>query len=88
MHAHVRDHTSRPVFFYLPFQSVHGPLEVPASYSDMYNDTGSPHYIATTSRRTHQGMVTALDEAIGNLTTTFKELGLYNNSLIWFSSDK
>jgi arylsulfatase A-like enzyme len=32
-------------------------------------------------------MVTALDEAIGNLTTTFKELGLYENSVIWFSSD-
>lgn len=32
-------------------------------------------------------MVTALDDAVGNLTATFRETGLYNNSLIWFSSD-
>ena len=54
MHAHVKNFASQPVFFYLPFQSVHGPMEVPASYSDLYNGTESPHYIATSGRRTHQ----------------------------------
>ena len=78
---------TRPWFLYLPFQSVHGPEEVPESFKELYNQSGSEHYIATESRRTHQGMVTALDEAVGNLTDTFKETGLYNHSLIWFSSD-
>eukprot|EP01047_Picozoa_sp_COSAG01_P039217 COSAG01_NODE_3226_length_6384_cov_10.417979_11_plen_173_part_00 len=87
MRQHVRAHASRPFFAYLPFQSVHGPEEVPDRFAELYNRSGSPHYIATQSRRTHQGMVTALDEAVGNLTATFKETGLYNNSLIWFSSD-
>jgi|EP01047_Picozoa_sp_COSAG01_P041775 arylsulfatase B len=69
------------------FQSVHGPEEVPDSFKELYSHNGSAHFIATESRRTHQGMVTALDEAVGNLTATFKETGLYTNSLIWFSSD-
>ena len=29
----------------------------------------------------------ALDQAVGNITATFDETGLYANSLIWFSSD-
>ena len=87
MRRHVSVYAGRPFFAYLPFQSVHGPEEVPESFKELYNQSGSEHYIATESRRTHQGMVTALDEAVGNLTDTFKETGLYNHSLIWFSSD-
>ena len=59
-----------------------GPYEAPESYVDIYAKT-----ISTQARRVHQGMVTALDDAVGNLTATFRETGLYNNSLIWFSSD-
>lgn len=87
MRRHVSAYRGRPLYMYLPFQSVHGPDEVPDSYIELYNKSGSPHYIATAGRRTHQGMVTALDEAVGNLTATFKDTGLYDNSLIWFSSD-
>lgn len=83
MIRHKQLYSSQPVFFYLPFQSVHGPYEAPESYVDMYTKT-----ISTQARRVHQGMVTALDDAVGNLTATFKLTGLYDNSLIWFSSDK
>ena len=82
MIRHKQLYYTQPIFFYLPFQSVHGPYEAPDSYVNMYSET-----IKTEARRVHQGMVTALDDAVGNLTTTFKETGLYDNSLIWFSSD-
>jgi hypothetical protein len=46
---------------YLPFQSVHGPEEVPPQYAAMYAQQG-PHFIVDAQRRVHQGMVTALDQ--------------------------
>lgn len=69
-----------------PFQSVHGPYEAPDRFVSLYADPGSPHYIADESRRVHQGMVTALDEAIGNITSSMKAHGMWNNTLIWFTS--
>ena len=33
------------------------------------------------------GMVTALDDAIGNLTESLKQAGLFDNTLIIFTSD-
>ncbi len=32
-------------------------------------------------------MVSALDEAVGNVTRTLKETGLYNNTIIFFTAD-
>eukprot|EP00037_Helgoeca_nana_P023402 m.242615 g.242615 ORF g.242615 m.242615 type:complete len:706 (+) comp26340_c0_seq1:1750-3867(+) len=76
-----------PLFMYLPFQSVHGPYEAPERFVALYNDTNSPHYIADLSRRTHQGMVTALDEAVGNVSATLVATGLADNTIVWMSSD-
>eukprot|EP00035_Acanthoeca_spectabilis_P037975 m.49057 g.49057 ORF g.49057 m.49057 type:complete len:682 (+) comp8939_c0_seq1:1801-3846(+) len=76
-----------PLFMYLPFQSVHGPYEAPDRFVALYNDTSSPQYIQDPSRRTHQGMVTAVDEAVGNITSTLTTTGLASNTILWMSSD-
>ena len=87
-HAEVYTPQGIPMFMYLPWQSVHGPEESPSRFVDMYGDpTDKAHYIADVARRTHQGMVSALDEAIGNVTATLKETGLWDNLFIWFTSD-
>ena len=70
-----------PMFLYVPFQAVHGPLEAPEVYEDLYS------YVEDEDRRKFLGMVTAMDDAVGNITQTLKTHGLYDNSVILFFSD-
>ncbi|XP_018010381.1 arylsulfatase B [Hyalella azteca] len=70
-----------PLFLYLPFQSVHGPLQVPERYFNMYRG------IDDTNRRIFLGMVSALDDAVGIVVSALRSSGLYNNSVIVFTSD-
>ncbi|WAR29518.1 ARSB-like protein [Mya arenaria] len=69
------------LYLYLPFQSVHAPLEVPERYENIYAN------ISTKNRRTYCGMVSALDEAVGNITTALRDRGFMDNALIVFTTD-
>lgn len=84
----VKDHVTqygvdgKPLFVYLPFQSVHGPLEAPQKYIDMYEDA-----IQNLNRRTNAGMVTALDIAVGMVEQTYKSHGLWESTVLIFTTD-
>ncbi|KAK7098486.1 arylsulfatase J-like [Littorina saxatilis] len=73
---------SQPLFLYLPFQSVHYPLQVPQSYEDEYCSE-----IENGTRRTFCGMAASMDEAIGRVTDRLEELGYLDNALLIFTSD-
>jgi len=60
---------SRPLFLYLPFQNVHGPLQAPQEYIDKYQ------FINNTKRRHYAAMADIVDEAIGNVTQAMKQAG-------------
>lgn len=66
-----------PLFLYLAFQAVHSPDQVPQQYIDPYNAT-----IADPKRRTFAGMLSCLDEAVGNVTAAVAAAGLEENTLV------
>ena len=72
---------AEPMFLYLAFQSVHSPLQVPPQYETHYRHINNP------ARRTYCGMVTALDEAVGNITAALRKSGQEKNTLIIFTTD-
>ena len=70
----------KPLFLYVPFQAVHGPYQVPDSYLEPYAQMKG-------NRQKYAGMVTAMDEAIGQIVAALEETGMRDNTLIVFSSD-
>ena len=79
---HAVSESDSPLFLYLAFQAVHSPQEVPQVYVDQYKNT-----ISDMNRRKFAGMVSCLDEAIGNVTNTMKEMGLWKKTLMMFTTD-
>ncbi|XP_067656663.1 arylsulfatase B-like isoform X1 [Haliotis asinina] len=78
----IRSHNhNQSLFLYLPFQSVHQPLQVPGKYEARCGHIQDLH------RRIYCGMVNALDEAVGNITDALVETGLMENLLMVFTTD-
>jgi arylsulfatase A-like enzyme len=77
----IREHkTDKPLFLYLPFNAVHGPLQAPENYIKPYEHLPK-------QRSTYAGVVAAMDEAVGQVVAALEEKGMLSNTLIMFSSD-
>jgi len=71
----------RRLFLYLAFQDVHGPTEAPGRFFNGYNASTFP------PRLKGLAQIAAVDEALGNVTTALRTRGLWDNTLLVFSSD-
>lgn len=72
---------SKPLFLYLAYQSVHFPLQAPKRFVKPFM------HIKDETRRMYAGMLAALDEAVRNVTNHLIRSGMYNDTIIIFSTD-
>lgn len=70
----------KPFFLYVPFNAVHAPHQVPESYLKGYEHLKG-------ERKIYAGMLTALDEAIGQIVQAIDTAGVRSNTLFLFTSD-
>jgi len=73
--------SSNPLFLYVAFQNAHEPVQSPKQYTDKHS------FIKDITRRTYAGMVNIMDEAIGNITEAMKDSGLWEDTLMVFTTD-
>jgi arylsulfatase A-like enzyme len=71
---------SKPLFLYVPFNGIHSPYQVPDEYLKPYSNL-------TGNRQKLAGMLSAVDEAIGQIVTALDKAGIRENTLIVFLSD-
>ena len=76
----VRDHRAEPFFAYVPFNAPHYPMHAPNKYMQRFN-TLEPE------RRTYAAMISAMDDGVGEVLRTLRELRLEQNTLVLFSAD-
>ncbi len=70
-----------PFFLYCTFSAPHVPFQAPVEYYCMYED------IDDDNKRVYYAMISALDDAVGDIHQKIKDLGLEENTLIFFLSD-
>jgi arylsulfatase A len=84
----------QPFFLHLSFTPPHADLAVPAKWRDpfvgKFDETPFPgnHYRAESHpKATFAGMVTCVDDAVGQVLDRLRERGLAENTLVLFASD-
>ncbi|MEZ4699359.1 MAG: arylsulfatase [Rhodothermales bacterium] len=92
--AFIRENRDRPFFLYMPFTvphlSIQAPEEEVAAYAGLIEEAPYQHtaYLQHPAPRAgYAAMVTHLDRGIGDIMALLKELGLDENTVVFFSSD-
>ncbi|MFI3262211.1 MAG: sulfatase-like hydrolase/transferase [Rikenellaceae bacterium] len=69
-------------FCYIALNSAHGPFDCPQKYKDMYKGK-----LKSENAETYYGMITNIDDNIGELIEHMKELGIYENTILVYMTD-
>lgn len=77
----IERHRNEPFFLYLPFNAVHAPIAAPDEYLERFAD------VEDETQRTYYAMVSALDDAVGDILQALEDLGLADDTLVVFTND-
>lgn len=77
----MEENQDQPFLLYLPFNAPHTPLQAPQSYYDQFSHIKDP------IKRIYNAMIASLDDAIGSIEDKVAQLGLAENTIIFFLSD-
>ena len=91
----IKQHKDKPFFMYYVSPLPHVPLQVPTKYTDEYRKvfgdekpyTGKSYFPTQHPNATYAAMITYLDMQLGELIAELKKQGIYENTLIVFTSD-
>ncbi len=92
----IKENKDQPFFMYYASPVPHAPLQAPKRWVDYYVQKFGDEepYLGERNYFPHRyphacyaAMVSYFDEQVGEIVATLKELGLYENTLIIFSSD-
>ncbi len=91
----LEENKSKPFFLYYASPIPHLPLQAPERWVNYYRNklgdekpyTGKSYFPCQFPRATYAGMISYLDEQVGGLINKLKELGIYENTLVVFTSD-
>lgn len=75
----------KPFFLYLPFFEVHTPLQAKKEKIEKYKakaQPDNPH-----NNPVYAGMIESMDEAVGTVMAKLDELGIQDNTIIFFTGD-
>lgn len=80
----IRDNASRPFFAYLPYTPPHGIFDIPDDDPAwaLYKDQPWPE-----EARRYAAMVGMVDRQMGEILALLEELGIADNTLVFFSGD-
>jgi arylsulfatase A-like enzyme len=77
----IDEHKAEPFFLYLPFNAQHAPLQATQEYLDRFTHIEDP------KRKTFAAMLSALDDAVGQVLSSLEKNGLGENTLVVFLTD-
>ena len=78
----IEKNKAQPFFLYLSFNAPHTPMHARPDYLDEARD-----FFQTEQRAINAAMTRSLDENVGKVMVKLKELGLEENTLVFFTND-
>jgi len=80
----IRESREQPFFLYFPHYGVHAPLQAKKEMVAQYKRVPEPE---RQGKPEYAAMIESVDESVGRVLATLKELGLEQDTLIIFTSD-
>lgn len=81
----ITENKEKPFFCYISTNAPHGPYHVPLNYYNIYKDLGND--VLKENQKRFYGMITNVDDNLGKLRNTLKELNIADNTILIFMTD-